>query len=133
MKIEESINSKEKIENKQLILIPKTEAYIDYMLSTIVKLPRTERYNIGNEYKLSMYKMLEKIMYLNKINRKIHKEKCFEIVNYIDVELNCQRIYLRIMKNQNWIDSKKFDIAIKKIYEIGNIIGGLSKIYAKDN
>lgn len=133
MKIEESINSKEKIENKQLILIPKTEAYIEYMLSVIVKLPRIERYNIGNEYKLSMYKMLEKIMYLNKINRKIHKEKCFEIVNDIDVELNCQRIYLRIMKKQNWIDVKKFDIAMKKLYEIGNIIGGLSKVYAKDN
>lgn len=132
MPVEEIINNK-KVENKQLILIPKIEEYIEYMLCTIVKIPRTERYNIGNDYKLSMYKMLEKTFYLNKINRKKHKQECLEIVNYIDVALNCQRIYLRIMKNQNWIDSKKFDIAIKKIYEIGNIIGGLSKIYAKDN
>lgn len=132
MPVEEIVNNK-KVENKQLILIPKIEEYIEYMLCTIVKIPRTERYNIGNDYKLSMYKMLEKTFYLNKINRKKHKQECLEIVNYIDVALNCQRIYLRIMKNQNWIDSKKFDIAIKKIYEIGNIIGGLSKIYAKDN
>ena len=132
MPVEEIVNNK-KVENKQLILIPKIEEYIEYMLCTIVKIPRTERYNIGNDYKLSMYKMLEKTFYLNKINRKKHKQEWLEIVNYIDVALNCQRIYLRIMKNQNWIDSKKFDIAIKKIYEIGNIIGGLSKIYAKDN
>ena len=56
MPVEEIVNNK-KVENKQLILIPKIEEYIEYMLCTIVKIPRTERYNIGNDYKLSMYKM----------------------------------------------------------------------------
>ncbi len=121
------------IENKQLMLIPKIEDYIEYMLIVIVKLPRTEKFNIGNEYKLSIYSMLEKTLYLNKINRKEHMKECLDIVNKIDVELNCQRIYLRIMKKQAWIDTKKFDVIMKKIYEIGSIIGGLTKVYAKNN
>ena len=54
-------------------------------------------------------------------------------LNKIDAILNCQRIYLRIMKNNHWIDEKKFNIAIDKIYEIGKIIGGLLKYYAKNN
>ena len=37
------------------------------------------------------------------------------------------------MKKMAWIDTKKFDIAMKKIYEIGSIIGGLTKVYAKNN
>ena len=58
--------SKEEQENK-LALIPKSERYIEYMLDIMIKLPRTEKFSIGTEYKTSMYKMLEQIMLLNKM------------------------------------------------------------------
>lgn len=122
------MDKKEEKENK-LRLIPKSEKYIEYILTIIVKLPRTEKFNIGNEYKISMYKMLRNIMYLSKID----KNKCLDILNKIDAELNTQRIYLRIMKNNHWIDEKKFKIAIEQIYEIGKILGGLFKYYAQNN
>ena len=151
--------SKEEQENK-LALIPKSEKYIEYMLDVMIKLPRTEKFSIGTEYKQSMYKMLQKIMLLNKVknmykskanrNLKIENtEKNIEenlkrqneykqylkeminILNIIDSQLNTQRIYLRIMKKYKWIDEKKFKIAIELIYEIGKIVGGLIKYYAK--
>lgn len=34
----------------ELILIPKYEKYMEYMLQVILKLPRTEKFNIGNEF-----------------------------------------------------------------------------------
>ena len=37
------------------------------------------------------------------------------------------------MKNNKWIDERKFKIAIEQIYEIGKILGGLIKYYAKNN
>ena len=123
----------ESIENKQLILIPKIEDYIEYMINVILKLPRTEKFNIGNEYKLSLYKMMYAVLYINKINRKKQVLEGIELLNKIDTELNCQRIYLRIMRKQIWIDIKKFDVSMSKIYEIGKIIGGLIKNYAKNN
>ena len=61
-------------ENK-LSLIPKTEKYIEYILSVIFKLPRTEKFSIGTEYKTSMYKMLNQIMYVNKIKNEDVKNK----------------------------------------------------------
>ena len=59
----------EKLSKKEneLTLIPKAERYIEYMLDVIFKIPRVEKFSIGTEYKNSMYKMLENIMYLNKI------------------------------------------------------------------
>ena len=123
----------ESIENKQLILIPKIEDYIEYMINVILKLPRTEKFNIGNEYKLSLYKMMYAVLYINKINRKKQVLEGIELLNKIDTELNCQRIYLRIMRKKQWIDIKKFDVSMSKIYEIGKIIGGLIKNYAKNN
>lgn len=127
----ENIAPKE-LENKKLILIPKIEDYIEYILNVITKLPRTEKFNIGNEYKKSMYSMLRNILYIAKINRKENAHEILKLLNIIDAELNCQRIFLRIMKKQKWIDEKKFDIAINKIYEIGKIVGGIVKAYAKN-
>lgn len=117
-------------ENKKLLLIPKIEEYIEYMLNLLIKLPRIEKFNIGNEYKKSMYEMLENVMYLNKIRE---NKECLILANKIDAGLNCQRIYLRIMKKNHWVDERKFGIAIDKIYEMGKIVGGLTKYYAKNN
>lgn len=99
------------------------------MLEVILKIPRTEKFSIGTEYKSSMYKMLEGIMYLNKIEIKDR----FKSINKIDADLSVQRILLRIMYKNAWIDKKKFEYAMSLIYEMGKIIGGLVKYYGKNN
>lgn len=115
--------------NNELILIPKVEKYIQYMIEVIIKIPRTEKFNIGNEYKNIMYKMLENILYIGKID----VSKRLYYLNLIDAELNFQRIMLRIMVKNRWIDEKKFKISMEQIFEIGKILGGLIKHYAKNN
>ena len=122
-------------QDNKLALIPKSERYIEYMLEIMIKLPRIEKFSIGTEYKQSMYQMLSEIMILNKIKNKSNQEamKILDILNRIDSKLNTQRIYLRIMKKNRWIDEKKFKIAMELIYEIGKILGGLIKYYAKNN
>lgn len=122
------MNKKEKnINNEQLILIPKEQEYIQYMLEVIFKLPRIEKFNIGNEYKSSMYQMLENTLYISKVS-----QDRLNYLNKIDARLNCQRIYLRIMYKNQWIDEKRFLVAIAKIAEIGRILGGLIKYYAQN-
>lgn len=120
--------SKQEQENK-LQLIPKTEKYIEYMLQIIFKLPRTEKFSIGTEYKQSLYQTLENIMMISKTDKK----NILNYLNKIDALLNTQRIYLRIMKKNKWIDERKFKIAMEHIYELGKILGGLIKYYAKNN
>lgn len=96
-------------------------------------LDRTKYAYVIYDYdKTSMYNMLSNVMYINKITRRENGKESLKIINKIDAELNCQRIFLRIMKKQKWIDGKKFEVSMNKIYEIGKIIGGLAKIYAKN-
>lgn len=114
--------------SNELILIPKYERYMEYMLEVMVKLPKTEKFNIGNEFKSVMYRVLENILYVDKIE----KEKRLYYLNLIDAGINAQRIYLRIMVKNKWIDKKKFQVAMGLIYEIGKILGGLIKFYAKN-
>ena len=116
-------------EKQELILIPKYEKYMEYMLQVIMKLPRVEKFNIGNEFKLVMYKMLENILYISKIE--ISKRLYY--LNLIDAELNTQRIMIRIMTKNKWIDEKKYKVSMEMLYEIGKILGGLIKAYAKNN
>ena len=116
-------------EKQELILIPKYEKYMEYMLQVIMKLPRVEKFNIGNEFKLVMYKMLENILYISKIE--ISKRLYY--LNLIDAELNTQRVMIRIMTKNKWIDEKKYKVSMEMLYEIGKILGGLIKYYAKNS
>ena len=114
---------------KGLMLIPKYNLYIEYMINVILKLPRTEKFNIGNEYKNIMYEGLKSILYINKLEARYR----LYYLNKIDAELNVQRILLRVMLKNRWIDEKKFNVAINHISEIGKILGGLIKLYGKNN
>jgi len=114
---------------QKLMLIPKAEKYIEYMLQIIIKLPRVEKFSIGTEYKQSMYQMLQDILIISKIE----KSEILLYLNKIDANLNTQRIYLRIMKKNRWIDEHKFKVAMEQIYEMGKLLGGLIKYYAKNH
>ena len=115
--------------NPELILIPKYEKYMQYMIEVIIKMPRTEKFNIGNEFKIVMYKSLENILYINKVE--ISKRLYY--LNLIDAELGTQRVMLRIMQKNKWMDEKKFRVSMEMLYKIGKILGGLIKQYAKNN
>ena len=115
--------------SNELTLIPKYEKYMQYIIEVIIKMPRTEKFNIGNEYKTIMYKTLENILYINKMEL----SKRLYYLNVIDGELSTQKVMLRLMLKNKWIDEKKFKVSMEMLYEIGKILGGLIKQYAKNN
>ena len=53
--------------NNQLVIIRKIEKYIEYMITILIKLPRTEKFSIGTEIKTSMYEILKNILFATKI------------------------------------------------------------------
>lgn len=123
----ENIHDKKK---PSLILIPKYEKYMEYMLEIIlIQLPRTEKYSIGTEYKNLMYETLRNIMYVEKVSM----NSKLQYLNKIDADLNTQRVLLRIMNKMHWIDERRFKYIMNTlISEIGMILGGLIKYYAKN-
>ena len=56
--------------NNELVIIPKIEKYIEYILTILIKLPRTKKFSIGTEIKTSMYGILKNILLASKIERK---------------------------------------------------------------
>lgn len=113
----------EKNKDNRLVIIVKIEKYIEYMLTILLKLPRTEKFSIGTEVKTSMYEMLKNILLASKID----KSKRLQIYNIVDSNIYYQRICIRIMYNQKWIDEKKYKHSNELLAEIGKILGGLIK------
>ena len=70
---------------ENLILIPKCEKYIEYMINVLIKLPRTEKFNIGNEFKVCMYQMLENILFLSKMPKSMRLTICNKIAAYSSI------------------------------------------------
>ena len=64
---------------------------------------------------------------------KIEISKRLYYLNLIDAELNTQRTMIKIMFKSRWIDEKKYKVSMELLYEIGKIVGGLIKFYAKNN
>lgn len=113
----------EKDKDNRLVIIVKIEKYIEYMLIILLKLPRTEKFSIGTEVKTSMYEMMKNILLASKID----KSKRLPIYNIVDSNIYYQRICIRIMYNQKWIDEKKYKHSNELLAEIGKILGGLIK------
>lgn len=109
--------------NNDLIIIVKIEKYIEYMLTILLKLPRTEKYSIGTEIKTSMYEMLKNILFASKVE----KNKRLSIYNIIDANIYYQRICIRIMYNNKWINDKNYKNSNELLSEIGKLLGGLIK------
>ncbi len=109
--------------NNELVIIPKIEKYIEYMLTILIKLPRTEKFSIGTEIKTSMYEMLKYTL----LASKIEKRKRLELFNIVDSHIYYQRICIRIMFNNRWIDMTKYKYSNELLSEIGRILGGLIK------
>ena len=55
--------------DNELKLIPIYENYMEYMIQTLIKLPRTEKFSIGTDFKQIMYSTLEEIMSISKVRR----------------------------------------------------------------
>lgn len=58
-----------KNKDNRFVIIVKIEKYIEYMLTILLKPPRTEKFSIGTEVKTSMYEMLKNI-FLASVNVK---------------------------------------------------------------
>lgn len=117
-----------KLNDNSLILIAKYQKYIEYMFIILNRLPRIEKYNLGNAFKEVMYSMFNNIMYLNKVS----KFKRMDYCNLIDAEICIQRSYIRIMYDLRYIDQKKYMYAIALLDEIGKILGGYIKFLGMD-
>lgn len=106
-----------------LYMLPKIERHIEYVLGVVLKLPRIEKFNIGQEMKLVVYDTLKEILYLSKIDIKSR----LSIANKIDANISYEKALIRIMYKQRYIDNKKYMYMMDELIILGNMLGAYIK------
>ena len=120
-----SNNSSNNSKSKQdiLYMLPKMERHIEYVLKVVLKLPRTEKFNIGQEMKCVVYDTLKNILYLSKIDIKYR----LDVANIIDANISYEKSLIRIMYKQRYIDNKKYMYMMEELIVLGNMLGAYIK------
>lgn len=77
-----------------------------------------------DEIKKIAYNGMRKIILANK---EFNKNKRIIILNEIDVELKMLKVMIRVSYRKKYINSKNYSAWSKKIYNIGNLLGGWIK------
>lgn len=129
IKIKENNRQVDKTKQDILYMLPKVERHIQYVLGVVLKLPRTEKFNIGQEMKLVAYDTLKNILYLSKVNVKDR----ISIANVIDANISYEKSLIRIMYKSRYIDNKKYMYMMDELIILGNMLGAYIKYLNNTN
>jgi hypothetical protein len=104
-----------------LILFQKFEDFVDYFEPIVERFPRYEMYALSTSIKNCMLEILRLIIVTNKTRNKLpgwHE---------IDTRLEVLRFYVRRSrkKGSKFLSIKSYETAVKKLSEIGKILGGI--------
>ena len=97
---------------------------IYYTENITLKYPKSEKGAMVDEIKKIAYNGMRKIILANK---EFNKNKRIIILNEIDVELKMLKVMIRVSYRKKYINSKNYSAWSKKIYNIGNLLGGWIK------
>lgn len=97
---------------------------IYYTENITLKYPKSEKGAMVDEIKRITYNGMRKIILANK---EFNKNKRIIILNEIDVELKMLKVMIRVSYKKKYINSKNYNAWSKKIYNIGNLLGGWIK------
>lgn len=122
-------NAKINVKQDILYMLPKMERHIEYVLGVVLKLPKTEKFNIGQEIKWVVYDNLKNILYLSKVDMKLR----LPIANIVDANIAYEKALIRIMYKQRYIDNKKYMYMMDELIVIGNMLGSYIKYLNRSN
>ena len=107
-----------------LLIRQKCEAMIEYGHIAIRQFPKMERHVLGAEIRTTMWQVLRLIVICNK---RYHKKTTLQ---ELDAEIDLLRSQVRMAKNLNYLDFKKYENWARLNDEIGRMTGGWIKVFA---
>lgn len=121
-----SVNSSVRKEDPKdnLILYQKYLDLIYYTNDLLKKYPKCEKFALVNETKNTMYSGLRNLMYAYK---EYYKKNKLVYLNNLDVDLNLQKIFLRLAYKYRYITKQNYETWSQKITDICNMLGGWIK------
>ena len=112
-------------ESKETLVI--YQKYLDliyYTNNLCIKYPKSEKLALASETKQAMYLGLRHLLYAFK---EYNKKVKLEHLNDLDVELNLQKVFVRLEYKYQYISKQNYETWCTKITDICNMLGGWIK------
>lgn len=106
---------------KDLIIFQKMYDFILWIYPTIKKFPKSEQYVLGQRIEQTSLTILEHII------ASVTTKQAFVELKKADIELEKLRIFIRLAKDLQCMDFKKYEFASKQVVEIGKLLGGFMR------
>ena len=116
-----SLSIDRKIQTDDLLIRQKLEAMIEYGHIAVRMFPKQERHVLGAEIRSTMWGLLRLVVVCNK--RYFKKTTLQEL----DAELDLLRCQVRLAKQLQYLDMKKYEHWARLNDELGRMIGGWIK------
>lgn len=110
--------------NNSLVIYQKYLDLIQYTNTLCVKYPKSEKTALVTETKHSMYNGLR---YLICAFKEYNKKIKIQDLNNLDVELNLQKVFVRIAFKNKYISKQNYETWSAKLTDICNMLGGWIK------
>lgn len=107
-----------------LLIYQKYLDLIYYTNNLCIKYPKSEKLALASETKQSMYSGLRNMMYAFK---EFNKKNKLQYLNNLDVELNLQKVFIRLAYKYQYISKQNYETWSTKITNICNMLGGWIK------
>ena len=110
---------------RDMQIFQKMYEFLLWLYPAVKKFPKSEKYVLGERIEKTALNVMEGII---ASNCEFDKTETLKKTN---VELEKLRIFIRLAKDQKLLNFKKYELASKMINEIGKMLGGLIKKFAK--
>lgn len=110
---------------QELKIKQKFEDAIQYIYIALRQFPKSEKFTLAADIKRSAFRILELIIRCNKSRNKI------KILYDIDVELEILKSLIRLARELEFLQFRKYEIISKYLDEVGRMLGGWIK-YNRD-
>ena len=102
------------------VLFDKMTKVLEYGYIALKQFPKTDKYVLAADLRGQMFNVLRFIIKANKAK----ENKRLELIGNVDVELDLLRIQIELARDLKLLPFKKYGVWIKKVDEVGRLIGG---------
>lgn len=110
--------------NQDLDIIKKYLDLIYYTNNLCIKYPKSEKFALATDTKRSLYEGMRNLLYAKK---EFYPKNKLNYLNNLDVELNLQKVFIRLAYKYKYISLKNYETWSNLITEICNMLGGWIK------
>jgi four helix bundle protein len=106
---------------EDLTIYQKVYDLMIYSMPIVNRLPKSQRFILGQRIQNSMLAVASLIVKANKLRNKM------PLLYELDIELEQLRLLIRVAKDLKYLPIRKYENHVQKIDEIGRLLGGWIK------